>query len=226
MLTSKQFAGNPFSKEYGEVSQSNPLRWAIYTHNEADGLFHPQSSWFKCKDFFNEVVKLYNTGATSYIYGFTTEGMVLNPYGVFIRLKYVRDAFYQNISLINIILKEQLNIELLPVPIEDQKGECLLLLPRVLFNNTFTISKVSLWIRACNVSAAFSSYEEMQQNSGESMMTVCSTTLLPPENYQDYWFYASKENNSKVSPDAYISLIHNNGFINWKDALLQDGVEI
>jgi len=227
MLTSKQFAANPFDKQYGEAAQHNPLRWAIYTHSQEDQLFHPQSAWFKCKDFFNEVTALYNHGTRANIYGFSTkEPFMVNPYGVFIRLKALRKGFYDNIEVLNTLLEAQLGTKLLPVPVEDMKDECLLLLPRVLFNSTYIISKVTLWIRCCNVEVVFESMEKMQELSPESLVKRASLNLLVPDSHKKYWFYAGKDHNSEKSPDAYVSLIHNNGFASWDFALEQENIKV
>lgn len=212
MLTSKQFANDPHNVIYRQVPQSNPILWSIYALRE-DELFEAQTGMFKCKDFFNDIVSAYNGGPQHPIYGFDVSKVKLAPYGIFVRLFNIQKGFYENIERVNDSLRQQLGIVLKPVPIEDVDGQCLMLLPRQLFNSTFIISKVTLWIRCCNTETVFSSLDEMLKTSVDNQYSPKSNSnLLVPEKFKEYWFFVNEDYNSK-KPTNYMSIIHDCGYL-------------
>lgn len=201
----------PLEREsyYREVGQPNPLRWQLYFQREGELI--PQTSLFKCKDFFNDIVGWYH-GKTGEVYGMDTTTMQLNDYGVFVRLFFLKKGFRHNIeTVVNPLLQEKLLF------VDVQEGEALTLLPRELFNNTFIISKVSHLIRLCNIDKEVSSFEELQQNHPFEDCTQLIPSLTLPEKYKVFWWFAGEGYNSLGSVFNMIWL-HNNGYKSWATA--------
>ena len=215
MPTLAKFLPNPSPEPfYREVLQPNDLRWQLYKQ-EGDSLI-PQTTSFRCKDFFNDVVGWFY-GKKSTVYGFDTEQMEFNPYGVFLRLFNVTGAFTKNVdAVLNPLLNEKLKF------VDVAKGEVLTLLPRELFNNTFLISKVTHLLRLCNVNKEVLDHEALKQYHLLSGDDACEMgvawdrlkSLTIPEKYQTYWYYAGTGHNS-LSENFNISILHNNGYRSW-----------
>lgn len=206
---------------YAEIGQQNPLRWAIFK-NSGD-VFTQQTKKFKCKDFFNDFVAKYHDTDVS-IYGMSTSSAEVDAYGMFIGLWQTTPQFIGNIErAINPKLEEEMGFKLLPV----QVGEVvLLLLPRALFDSTYTISLVTLLIRACNDAQEWSCYDHMMTHSIEELIQrhsgwLKTASLLPPDHLKEYWWYVTPSHNSEtIKKGSYglNSYVHNNGSISWKNS--------
>jgi len=206
---------------YSEAGQANPLRWATF---KRDGdTFVQQTGKIKCKDYFNDFVAKYR-GHTVKIYGMDTSKYKEDTYGVFIGLWYTTPQFLGNLErALNPKLENELGFKLFPVQVGDV---VLMLLPRALFENTYTISFVTLLIRACNDALEWSSYEHMVAESMESLIEnqrvwLKQAPLLPPEHLRKYWYYCGPQYNSEIVQEnnySFSSLVHNNGFISWANA--------
>jgi len=214
MLTSTTFAA-PLNKKYVEIPQDNPIRWCIYHYNSDKETFTAQTAWFKCKDFFNDVVCKYND-VEGPVYGMNTKSMKLNEYGVWIRLKNLHPAFYKNA----IIVAEKFKVTPTLAPFEDDASQCLTLFPRELFESTYKISLFTLLLRVANMKEEATCYEELLKLSKEPLLTHSSFKRAPlevPEKLKKYWCYMGKNYNSEEwgIGAVQIHVIHNNGFINW-----------
>jgi hypothetical protein len=219
MLTSTQLPEPP-TIEYGEIPQQNPIQYALY-QLEADDKWVPDSAWFKCRDFFNEFVGVYNNHRVK-IYNFDFRGKKLPDYGVWLRLRNLYSNFFHNIELLRPVLSE-LDVELNVVPLADKPSEAFTLLPRKLFENTFLISKVTLLIRMCNANVNYESYDDLLAKSQEPLYIMNRDAfnkrgLTLPKEYSDFWYYSSKQYNSK-SKNHIDVIVHDCGFKNWEFAM-------
>jgi len=206
---------------YSEVDQHNPLRWVIFKR-EGDA-FIQQTNQFRCKDFFNDFVAKYH-GNDCIIYGMNTAKVEVDSYGMFIGLWNTTPQLVSNIEkALNPKLKEECGVELQPVKVGDV---VLLLLPRVLFDSTYTISFVTLLIRACNDATEWDCYEHMVTESIENIFSgkeewFKGASLLPPEHLRKYWFYCGDKAHSEcVQQDhyAFSTYVHNSGVLTWRGA--------
>jgi hypothetical protein len=205
---------------YSEISQPNPIRWAILSGTPETG-FVNESSWLKCKDFFNDYVVAYNGGKRFNIYGFSTVGMNIPEKGmpVYIAVKDLTSEFLNNLTTIN---------EKLPRSIKWHKaddGTIVLELDSFYFECTYNISLISLMIRLCNIKHTFSSFDEFynyksyaaqDQNLWNNVVSKGVMFNLP-ETLRQYVWYAGKDHNSEQKVEGYslASLVHNNGIISY-----------
>jgi hypothetical protein len=206
---------------YSEIGQPNPIRWCLLSGTPETG-FVNESSWLKCKDFFNDYVVAYNGGQRFGIYGFSTEKMVIPAKGepVYMAVKDLTQAFLPNLNVLN---------GGLPNPVEVLKtddGTVVLKLPSFYLESTYNISLISLMIRLCNIAHTFSNYEEYvnyKQHASQDQNlwnTVVSKGVFfnLPEELQGYVWYAGEEYNDKKFKGAVYqmsSLVHNGGVIAW-----------
>lgn len=210
----------PKTFSYQESGQKNPLRWRMVFKQE-DGNFEDKSGIIKCRDYFNDIVALLN-GKTFSVYGFDNSRIPLNDEGLYVELMGLYDSSILAQSIekaINPKIVEQLGEEnKLRFVIKDVSTG-LLLLPRVLFKTTYTISLVTMLIRNANRKQVFNTWEEQFVDFSEPWEEkikeyVKSKGILPPEKTRDYWyFYNTKYNSSKETRDHHI--IHNCGIVNW-----------
>lgn len=211
-----KFLPLPDGKEvtYREAPQRNPIRWQLYFLSEDE--LHPQTSQFKCKDFFNDIVGWYH-GKTGSVYGMSTKDMSLNDYGVFVRLYNLLPGFSHNVEKVVNSLLEAAGLESRLLLVECGKNEVVTLLPRELFNNTFIISKVSHLIRLCNIEATVDSLEQLLKGHPFEEAELTVGNLVLPEKYRVYWWYTDESYNSlKNLFDMH--WLHNNGYRSWKFA--------
>src|SRR5215217_7220298 len=91
----------PFAGEYAlsEVGQTNPLRWVVL-HRTDEETFVAQTTGFKCKDYFNDLVAKYHGHELS-IYGFSTAKVEVNEEGLYVQLKNITGDFDTNLDLVN-----------------------------------------------------------------------------------------------------------------------------
>ena len=201
------------SKTYSEIGQDNPIRWEIL-YKEADATYTSQSGLIKCKDFFNELVRKYNTGQDSTIYRFDTKEIKLNDEGIYFRMHYIADmdVFNTNLSsTVPDVTNEELN-----------KTTSLLFIPRKYFASTYLTSLVSYVVRICNVKTLVGTLEEAITNTTDCALKEDGKALANkwgfsvPEKYQQYWYYCGDKENSVDNPTPYsASIVHNNGVQSW-----------
>ena len=201
------------SKTYSEIGQDNPIRWEIL-YKEADATYTSQSGLIKCKDFFNELVRKYNTGQDSAIYRFDTKEIKLNDEGIYFRMHYIADmdVFNTNLSsTVPDVTNEELN-----------KTTSLLFIPRKYFASTYLTSLVSYVVRICNVKTLVGTLEEAITNTTDCALKEDGKALANkwgfsvPEKYQQYWYYCGDKENSVDNPTPYSAgIVHNNGVQSW-----------
>ena len=132
---------------YSEVNQPSPMRWRVYFADK-DNVLHPQSNWWKCKDFLNDVVFYLATGKVFSIWSFNNEHQV-NDEVVYMGLKAIPDhvPFIDNLKILNKFLDQQ---QMPSVGIVDVEGvQYMLTIPRIYFENTFYVSAITSLIRGC-----------------------------------------------------------------------------
>ena len=221
MLTSQQFVLKNPKHSYTEVWQANPLRWLVMFQNE-EGKFVQQTLPFKCKDYFNDFVAKYQGHAFKQ-YGMPCGSVKVNTYGMWLLLTNITDQFIGNIErAINPKLEAETGHKLNPVKVEDKPDHVLVLLPRSLFDSTYTMSYLTLIIRACNAANDFSCFEELITTSKESLVESAKwlkdLSFLPPEHLRQYWWWQGDNYSSKkIMSDNYSfnSYVHNNGVFAW-----------
>ena len=201
------------SEKYSEIGQDNPIRWEIL-YKEADATYTSQSGLIKCKDFFNELVRKYNTGQDSAIYRFDTKEIKLNDEGIYFRMHYIADmdVFNTNLSsTVPDVTNEELN-----------KTTSLLFIPRKYFASTYLTSLVSYVVRICNVKTLVGTLEEAITNTTDCALKEDGKALANkwgfsvPEKYQQYWYYCGDKENSVDNPTPYSAgIVHNNGVQSW-----------
>lgn len=220
--------GQFLAKTYGEIAQSNPLRWIIL-YKEDDGSFTPQTGQIKCKDFFNDLVgKYYNTSGQ--IYGFDTSTIKVNDDGVYFLLKNVKSEWFEK-NLISLVYPE-LEKAFKDCPLEVHKQDedsYIVRFDRVLFNSTYYISLLSFLLRVSSMEYEHTSIEDVFKNPKNPCRTKEAGITDPtgnivkwgfnlPEAAKKYWFYSAPALNSETHKDiakTYISLLHNNGIMTW-----------
>lgn len=204
---------------YSEIGQPNPIRWAILSGTPSEG-FVNESSWLKCKDFFNDYVVAYNGGERFSIYNFTTKPMTIPPKGepVFMAVKDLTPTFETNLETINASLPEPLAIH------HASCGAVIIEIPAYYFQSTYNISLLSLMIRLCNITHQFSSYEEFvgykahakqDQNLWDTVVAKKVFFALPEE-LRNYMWYCGEQYNNKVfkGKDYQLAdLVHNCGLM-------------
>ena len=208
-------------KSYAEIGQENPLRWEIL-YRDAEDSFVSQSGLIKCKDFFNEIVRKYNTGADSSIYGFNTEGIQLNEEGMYFRMYSTTPRFEENIER---VINTSRDCDK-HVTTEKVDGAVLLFIPRYYWNNTYLLSLVSYYIRCCNCAVELESIDDLWtktkdvaiHNQGKAL--ALKWGLAVPEEYQQYWYFCNSETNSVKEPSPYATaVVHNNGVMSWSNGV-------
>jgi hypothetical protein len=213
------------SSDYSEINQTNPLRWYIMGRDTTGGWRH-QSGQFKCKDFLNEIVSKYQ-GHTFCVYGFDTKNMVFEDVGVYLRLTglVAMEAFKANIGSINAWAAKD---GLPPLVIEDvsEDGkECILLMPKVYFSNTYTCSFVAYLIRVANVSTVVEDWTKHPTKAVDNPYAkyfdkAMKQGFKPP--VPGYWFYLMKDHTKLSNPMAYH--VHDNGVYSWFNCLAMEGM--
>lgn len=201
---------------YSEIGQPNSIRWAILSGTPEDG-FVNESSWLKCKDFFNDYVVAYNGGKRFSIYCFSTEKMTIPAKGVpvYMAVKDVCPSFEHNIKILN-----------LPQSIEMYECEhvFILKLDELYFRSTYNISLLSLMIRLCNIEHKFKDYTEFveykehpkqDQDLWDNVVKHNYFFDIPEPLQQYIWYEGPKYNDKVFQGDGYqlSSLVHNCGII-------------
>lgn len=209
---------------YGEEGQPNPMRWMILT-KEDDNSYKNETSWLRCKDFFNDFVYARHTKKYFNIYGFDTNKMNVGSPGepVYMLLDVLTKQFLYNMDALNTWLKEDQKMPW--IPYTPHEGKVLLQIPSIYFDNTYNISLLSLIIRLLNVEHEFKwfkeviTYKEFPEKDQQKWDQVVKkkTFFKLPEDLKKYIWYAGPTCNSIKEPEGYQvkSLVHNNGVLSW-----------
>ena len=213
----------PTGQTYSEIGQPNPLRWEVLFR---DGdTFVPKSGKLKCKDFFNDMVSKIVHGKDVSIYGWSTTPLQLNEDGVWLRLTSLNDGvvFEKNINTsINPKMKADLGVEL-TVELLD-KSSAVLFIPMAIWKSTYLISLTSWLVRLANYGSELGEFDaalDGAQAKADGAIHSSGVQLVRkwgfkiPKDYQQYWYFCTKEYNSVKNPEPSVSMIHNNGVMSW-----------
>lgn len=214
------------STSYLEVYQKAPLRWALCYFDGTD--YVGQHGWWKCKDFLNDLVIYLHRGKQFDMYGFNNKAKI-NEEGGYFALKNVPSFFENNLALLNehLINKGFDPIELHPH--KDGPTECVILIPSMYFGNTFLISVITSYIRAC-VYEACNTFEECVKNEPtlmgyfDKVEEVLTLENIPMMN--EVLFLNYQHNGTKPINDTYA--VHNAGLQSWLNswAMMPKGVAV
>lgn len=208
---------------YAEEGQPNPIRWCILSGTPETGFIN-ETSWLRCKDFFNDYVVAYNGGKRFQIYGFSTEKMNIPAKGqpVYIAVDALTKSFYNNLGCLNAWLKENNTPVIKSI---EGMSHYILEFDSFYFNNTYNISLISLIIRLLNVEEKFEDFGDVltykafatkdQQKWDKAVEAGRFFNI--PEQLNKYIWYCGAECNSEKPPADYSlpSVCHNNGMLSW-----------
>ena len=212
--------------QYSEMPQNNPLRFTILFKNE-DGTFDTQSSEFKCKDFFNEVVAAYH-GQPLGAYSFETKGMKLQDEGVWVLLTHIikMDSFVQNIGSINRLAAGDGMPAVSLLHAAD--GACVALLPRSYFDNTYLISFLSYLIRVANTEdinpdPTWKTHSTLEIDCPfrNVFHKVMARGFKSPD-IKSFYYAGKKHDHKQKLTSSYI--VHNNGVASWTALMMAEGL--
>jgi hypothetical protein len=208
---------------YHESQQNNPIRWKLL-YREGD-IFIAQAGWWKCKDFFNDVVAFGYQKVPFSCYQFTNK-VKKNDEGYYVLVKYIQkpDTFLWNINLLNKKLEADLGCQL-KVFAGDTADEYIILMPNEVWRSTYIISLLTWCLRAANYSTAFDTWEDWfgpQSVRGREGAMSHETKLYAKkhgfkvdEKFSKYWYYCGADYNSEKMPLATGTIIHNCGAQAW-----------
>ena len=214
-----QFTNDIPSGSYAEVPQTNPLRWVNLFRNE-DGSFTHTSKRWKCKDFMNEIVRKFQ-GQNSQIYGFNSQDIATNEDGVWLRLLHLvnKDAFIKNLRSINSWASK---CGYPPVDLEDLPSaeEVIIRIPRKYFENTYSISFLTYFIRVANVDEVVQDWAKHPTKNIDCPFeshwdTALKQGFAPP--VEGYWYYMGKKYTDLKNPMT--STVHDCGVDAWLTAV-------
>ncbi len=208
---------------YNEVSQPNALRWRVL-HREGN-TFRAQSGLIKCKDFFNDVVAARH-GVEFEVYNFNNR-IKINEEGIYLHLTNIenKSRFLHNLEVVNEQLWKDLNTKVEVLDDESDATKLIILIPDKVWETTYYISLLTWCIRLCNYATEYHNWQDLWVRNAPS-----ATVDTPAAGYRSfvsergfklpiegYWWYASKELNSKGRMDSQYTL-HNNGVYFWCQA--------
>jgi hypothetical protein len=210
------------NKEYAELDQPNPLRWRIM-HRKGDELVS-QSSLIKCKDFFNDVVAWKKAKKHLEIYNFKNK-IRFNKEGLYFHLTEISDVdkFVYNLYVLNARLRQDLKTEIMCAP---RENSVILLIPHILWRNTYYISLVSMMLRLCNYNVKYETWDSFFDdkaplNTIEGAFTEQAKKFTQKNGfklltkYRKLWYNSSNGWNSASNKPLMASVIHNNGVCDW-----------
>jgi len=213
---------------YREVGQPNPLRWVLL-YRDGDNYYN-QTNEMKCRDFFNDLAAKRN-GREMRIYGFDTEHIKWNRFGMYVLLKNVFNVekMCNNLEIINTRLKQDLACKLRYRAVEEDPTQLIIHIPELLFSKTYYISLVTMVIRLSNYDFPYTKWEDFFSDKAPASTTDGVVTFNPearkylakkgfvlPENVAQYWMYAGATYHDQNA--AYVSsntAVHNNGILGW-----------
>jgi len=203
-----------------ESGQVNPIRWAIV---QRDGdVLTPLSAWFKCKDYFNDVVAAKN-GIFFEKYGFdNTNVVVKGEEGLWVYVKdiYHMPTFRKNVAAVT-------NPDHLVALTRMTATTALLFIPEYYFVNTYRISLLTYLIRLGNMPKSEAVIFESTHQALGTTEAIISPGLTPQgrdfaqqwgwdaREGDKYWWRFSKFTNKSTWDDNYRGYIHNCGVSNW-----------
>ena len=136
-----------------EISQPSPVRYKVLL--ETNGVLTEASRWFKCTDYFNDVVIATTCKRFFIVYGFDNSSLAITG-DLFVAIKDYGPTklFTENLTVINrwlLTMGHEPQIEIVPKEEIDglPDGHLVLQIPRYYITNTAYMSLVMLLIRSC-----------------------------------------------------------------------------
>lgn len=211
------------SQPYGEIGQSNPIRWMNLKPVDKD-TYEPVSHWWMCKDFMNDAITSYWIKQPFKIYGFSVDPATFYAEGqteMFLLLKNILPAWEHNMKVVNKKLK---SMRFPLIKWEKMDDYYFITLPHKYLENTLNMSTITLWIRMANTNQPYDDMDKMitDGNNGSDAVNYQKTKDKPmnklPEKYKDcVWSYGGtyecKRDGS--SPKFMTSTMHNCGVVNF-----------
>lgn len=218
---------NKISTEYGELSQKSPLRWEIL-FKEGDE-FIPQTSLFKCTDFFNDLVGAVH-GTFIKIYNFDTKKISLNKEEIFVRLHHITnmevflESYYKTI-----VPMIQRAFGVIPKLEPLSTSQALLTLPIVLFSSTFSISLFTWLVRLLTfLNKPVNDIKDLLQPEicrkdskgyiDSYNQLICQHGFTRHERFNDVWAYNNGPYNDGIvykNSELTSHVLHCNGVLAW-----------
>ena len=211
-----------------ESPQKNPIRWRILKKT-GDNIATAQTTFFKCKDYFNDVVAAYR-GKFFSVYGFNNKTLDLTDDQLFVQVAFLHDKanYCATIdAVINPKLKAEGFLELVYDDVDGEANSLILVFDKKLFDNTYTISFLTYLLRIANAPQSFDSYEKL--TTSENAKTdrpfashydkIISSSFCSPLK-QPFWWWAGGEYNSEKPNEVCGSTIHNNGCYSWMNSIV------
>lgn len=206
-----------------EAHQSNQIRWRILKR-ESDSVAKAQTTFFKCKDYFNDVVAAYR-GCFFSAYGFDNKSLDLTDDQLLVQVKYLynKDNYISTISdVINKKLEEDGLPHLFYEDVEGEEDSLILFFDRKLFDNTYTISFLTYLLRIANAEKRYAIYESLTTNENSKKDRpfhhhydkIINGSFQSPLK-QPFWWWSSAEYNNEKTPQLTGTTIHNNGCYSW-----------
>ena len=207
---------------YNETPQVNPIRWKIL-YKDGENLTD-QSGWMKCKDFFNDLVAA-KYGRFFFVYGFDNQKIKWNEEGLYFLLKYISDKprFFHNLTTINERLVKDLGDNIEMKAWDNDKDEVVILIPSIIFTNTYYFSLLAMLIRVSNYDVQMSSWDDFFNemsplvtkenafNSQTMKITKAWGFVLPEKHLKHWWWYNEQYNSEAGETFQQPTSIHNNG---------------
>lgn len=203
---------------YSEVAQTNPMRWACLFLE--DNVFVPQSGWWKCKDFLNDVVIYHELGKEFPMYGFQNK-VKLNDEGGFVALKDVPVHFHDNLGVLNTWLVEK-GFEPILIVSDFEKAfdvATILLIPRTYWKNTFLISIITSLIRSCAFAKATTVKQLVKKEATFNSYWEKVDALFVPQNLDkmNQLVFINYQYSKKTLPGSEYTY-HNAGMQTWSNS--------
>jgi hypothetical protein len=196
---------------YVESPQNNPINY-ITLYKNKEGLINT-TNWFKCRDFFNDVIAAKNK-FFFYIHGFENKRVKFNDEGLYVGVKNLLDknCFIKNLeSWITNELGESITWF-------EEDDVLVILFSNKVLETTYNISLFSWMLRQANTTKILKSFEDAVSNCNEILSLPSYKVIKYKFNspIKGYWFWFSNEYNSmKDQHDCPKYMIHNNGMNNF-----------
>jgi len=215
---------------YTESGQPNPLRWRIM-YREKNTLTS-QANLMRCKDYFNDLVALRQGHAFS-VYGFKNDTVKFNKWGLYLLLTDIGkpDQYIENVNkAINVRMKADRGTTLRCWKQGDHS--VVIRIPLKLWNDTYTISLVTMLLRVCNNNIDLTCWDDLYAptsplNTIERSFTQEAKAITKHLGFKppiDTWYWYSSAFNGDKGWNATIGglTIHNNGCSSWCSGLPAD----
>jgi len=211
----------PSSSSLTETGQSNPIRFCFVKRE--DTTLTPESPWFKCKDYFNDVVAAKN-GLFFVQYGFDNSKLsAKDEQGAWLLLKEIKykEEFKKSLQAV-----QHEEHPVLVEDIDDKPTMLLIYIPEFYFENTYKISLLTFLIRLCNEIGSptiFTGFEQALRSSNcvmSNMFYQRHIDRIVKDGWkapvEGYWWWCGNMYNSKTTwyPE-HSRTVHNCGVKSW-----------